>query len=237
MQIIDSGKYTTAFLKDGFTYKILHEDKKNQLNYTKLEKEYSLLKQLECVGLPIPSEISKIADDQEKICGLKYKYIEGVQFKNFRFSHKRRKKFYESISNFLYKLHKTNCPSIKKKPTNISNDIYKKMLMQNEEKIAKKKFIELDAKITLMSKVKITDLSLVHGDINDRNIILKNNGEISGVIDWSEHMLSDPAYDLAGVLVYFGEDVLNHILTQNKYSGEMQERINYYASMEFLFHL
>jgi len=237
MQIIGAGKYTTAFLKNGFTYKILHENKKNQSNYTKLEKEFFLLKQLKAFNLPIPSNISKITDEQEKICGLQYQYIEGVQYQNFRFNNKSREMFFKSITNFLYKLHKINYQFKDKKPINISKEIYPKILKQNKEKISSKKFIQLNSKIKIMSKVKPSNLSLIHGDINDRNFILKTNGEISGVIDWSEHMLSDPAYDLAGVLVYFGKDVLDYILKHKKYSGEMQERINYYASMEFLFHL
>tara|TARA_Y100001970_G_scaffold294045_1_gene446219 strand:- start:2921 stop:3634 length:714 start_codon:yes stop_codon:yes gene_type:complete len=237
MQIIGSGKYTTAFFKDGFTYKILHENKKNQSNYTKLEKEFFLLKKLEATDLPIPSNISKITDDQKKICGLKYQYIDGVQFKNFRFNKNSREIFFESITNFFHKLHLTNYQFIDKKPTNISKEIYAKILKQNKEKISSKKFIQLNSKINNMSEVKASNFSLIHGDINDGNFILKTNGTISGVIDWSEHMLSDPAYDLAGVLVYFGKDVLDYILKHNKYSEEMQERINYYASMEFLFHL
>ena len=237
MQIIGSGKNTTAYIKDSFTYKILHENKKNQSNFNKLEEEFILLKTLEGADLPVPSKISKIVDEQKKICGLQYQYIEGIQYKNFIFNNESRKKFFESLANFFYKLHKTNYQFIDKKPMNVSKEIYIKIINKNKEKISTKKFIQLNAKIKTMSAINPPDCSLVHGDINDGNIILKANGEISGIIDWSDHMLSDPAYDLAGVLVYFGKDTLNYILRQNKYSGEMQERINYYASMEFLFHL
>tara|TARA_B100001029_G_C15040687_1_gene443396 strand:- start:643 stop:1356 length:714 start_codon:yes stop_codon:yes gene_type:complete len=237
MEIIGSGKYTSAFVQNGFTYKVLHEDKKNQSNFTKLELEFSLLKILESTGLPVPSNISKIVDDEKKICGLQYQYIKGIEFKNFSFNEKSREKFLNSISDFFKKLHMIHYDSIDKKPTNISKEIYKNLLIKNKEKISRQRFLQASAKIDIMSKIKLKDLSLIHGDINDGNFILKNNGEISGVIDWSEHMLSDPAYDLAGALIYFGKDTLSHILKHNNYSGEMQERINYYASMEFLFHL
>tara|TARA_B100001142_G_scaffold69767_1_gene69961 strand:+ start:57829 stop:58542 length:714 start_codon:yes stop_codon:yes gene_type:complete len=237
MEIIGSGKYTSAFVQNGFTYKVLHEDKKNQSNFTKLELEFSLLKILESTGLPVPSKVSKIVDDEKKICGLQYQYIKGIEFKNFSFNEKSREKFLNSISDFFKKLHSINYDSIDKKPTNISKEIYKNLLIKNQEKISRQRFLQASAKIDIMSNIKIKDLSLIHGDINDGNFILKNNGEISGVIDWSEHMMSDPAYDLAGALIYFGKDTLSYILKHNNYSGEMQERINYYASMEFLFHL
>ena len=71
---------------------------------------------------------------------------------------------------------------------------------------------------------------------NNKNILVNKNGFISGIIDWTEHMYSDTAYDLAGVLIYFGTGSLNHILNYMSYSEEMNERINYYASMEYLFH-
>ena len=66
MEIIGSGKYTSAFVQNGFTYKVLHEDKKNQSNFTKLELEFTLLKKLERIGLPVPSKLSKIIDDEKK---------------------------------------------------------------------------------------------------------------------------------------------------------------------------
>ena len=50
-------------------------------------------------------------------------------------------------------------------------------------------------------------------------------------------MIGDPAYDLAGVLIYFGEETLKSLLIHENYSTEMLERINYYASMEYLFRL
>ena len=237
MEIIGSGKYTSAFVQNGFTYKVLHEDKKNQSNFTKLELEFTLLKKLERIGLPVPSKLSKIIDNEKKICGLQYQYIKGIEFKNFSFNEKSRGKFLNSISDFFKKLHNINYDSIDKKPTNISKEIYKNILIKNQEKISRPRFLQARAKKDIMSKIKLKDLSLIHGDINDGNFILKNNGEISGVIDWSEHMMSDPAYDLAGALIYFGKDTLSYILKHNNYSGEMQERINYYASMEFLFHL
>lgn len=45
--------------------------------------------------------------------------------------------------------------------------------------------------------------TVVHGDFNFRNFLVASTGELSGVIDWGDIHVGDPAVDLAVVHTYF----------------------------------
>ena len=128
--------------------------------------------------------------------------------------------------------------ALNKKKIDISKEIYINLIKKNEQNFSINKINQIKSnieKFTKKDKNYKIETSLIHGDINNKNILVDKNGFITGVIDWSEHMQNDTAYDLAGVLVYFGEGSLKYILNHMNYSEEMDERINYYASMEYLF--
>ncbi len=42
--------------------------------------------------------------------------------------------------------------------------------------------------------------ALVHGDISMAHVLASRDGALSGVIDWGDAMIADPAFDLAGLL-------------------------------------
>jgi aminoglycoside phosphotransferase (APT) family kinase protein len=49
---------------------------------------------------------------------------------------------------------------------------------------------------------------LVHGDFAAEHVLLDDDGAPTGVIDWSDAMVGDPALDLAGLLHWGGEAML-----------------------------
>nr|WP_240977318.1 aminoglycoside phosphotransferase family protein [Knoellia sp. DB2414S] len=52
-----------------------------------------------------------------------------------------------------------------------------------------------------------------HNDLGDEHIILSDDGrDVSGVIDWSDAVLGDPARDLALLAFDFGPDMLDRVL-------------------------
>ena len=46
--------------------------------------------------------------------------------------------------------------------------------------------------------------ALVHGDVSMAHLLASSDGALSGVIDWGDAMIADPALDLAGLLSGFG---------------------------------
>ncbi|HSI74919.1 MAG TPA: macrolide 2'-phosphotransferase [Lunatimonas sp.] len=59
----------------------------------------------------------------------------------------------------------------------------------------------------------------VHGDLYAGHILASENGEISGIIDWSEGQVSDPAMDFSGHCAVFGEESLKTLIREYEVLG------------------
>jgi aminoglycoside phosphotransferase (APT) family kinase protein len=53
---------------------------------------------------------------------------------------------------------------------------------------------------------------LVHGDLADEHLLLDELGRITGVIDWGDACLSDPAVDFSGLYAWLGEAFVGEVL-------------------------
>jgi aminoglycoside phosphotransferase (APT) family kinase protein len=242
MKLIGTGKFANVFKSNQYALKILHEHQINKVNSLKIQQECSLLNTLKEINIPIPKNVKEIVNESGIVCGMQYKYINGTEVKNFQFSNQTRINFNQSLLNFFEQMKKINNFEknvFNKKTLNISKEIYIDIIKKNKQNFSIYKINQIKKsieKFTKQDKNSKIETSLIHGDINNKNILVNKNGFITGIIDWSEHMHSDAAYDLAGVLIYFGKGSLKHILNHMDYSEEMDERINYYANMEYLFH-
>jgi|TARA_B110000438_G_C15733264_1_gene615143 aminoglycoside phosphotransferase (APT) family kinase protein len=242
MKLIRTGKLANIYKLNQLVLKILHENQVNEVNSLKIQQECHLLNTLKETNIPIPKNVKEIINESGIVCGIQYQYINGTEFEKFQFTNQTRKNFNQSLLTFFKQIKKINTFDkniMNKKRIDISKEIYTKIIERNEQNFSLKKLNQIQKNINQFTQQDINnniEISLVHGDINNKNILVNKNGFISGIIDWTEHMYSDTAYDLAGVLIYFGTGSLNHILNYMSYSEEMNERINYYASMEYLFH-
>jgi len=84
---------------------------------------------------------------------------------------------------------------------------------------------------------------LVHGDFVDEHVLLDGKGVVTGVIDWGDACLSDPAIDFSGLYAWLGEtfvrDVLEHyslscdvsFLEQIRFRGRCLALITYGHSL------
>ncbi len=54
--------------------------------------------------------------------------------------------------------------------------------------------------------------TFIHGDLYAGHILATNNGEITGIIDWSEGQVNDPAIDFSGHISVFGEESLKELI-------------------------
>jgi aminoglycoside phosphotransferase (APT) family kinase protein len=63
---------------------------------------------------------------------------------------------------------------------------------------------------------------LIHADISGDHLLLDETGALSGVIDFADAVVGDPALDFAGVLNDLGWRDLERVWTH--YGGEVDER-------------
>jgi len=75
------------------------------------------------------------------------------------------------------------------------------------------------------------DTVLIHGDFGASNILWDPKHErVSGVIDFGETEIGDPAYDFAGLLASYGESFIKRCLSLYPEGSKVLERINFYKS-------
>ena len=73
--------------------------------------------------------------------------------------------------------------------------------------------------------------ALVHGDLAAEHVLLDAAGSISGVIDWSDAMIGDPALDLAGLFHWGGAEMLSEALeTYGGCGAETVARARWFAA-------
>jgi len=66
--------------------------------------------------------------------------------------------------------------------------------------------------------------TFIHGDLYAGHILAAENGEVSGIIDWSEGQVSDPSVDFSGHITVFGEDSLKELIMEyDKLGGKVWE--------------
>lgn len=61
--------------------------------------------------------------------------------------------------------------------------------------------------------------TFIHGDLYAGHILADKNGEISGIIDWSEGQVGDPSVDFSGHMAVFGEQSLRDLIYWYEKSG------------------
>ncbi|WP_062515834.1 phosphotransferase family protein [Halobacillus sp. KGW1] len=84
-----------------------------------------------------------------------------------------------------------------------------------------------------LSNAKLMDFStvLIHGDFGASNILWDSKrNEITGVIDFGETEIGDPAYDFAGLLASYGQPFVERCLSLYPEGTKVLERINFYKS-------
>lgn len=61
--------------------------------------------------------------------------------------------------------------------------------------------------------------TFIHGDLYAGHILADKNGEVSGIIDWSEGQVGDPSADFSGHIAVFGEHSLRDLICRYEKSG------------------
>ncbi|MCX4679235.1 viomycin phosphotransferase [Streptomyces sp. NBC_01433] len=86
-----------------------------------------------------------------------------------------------------------------------------------------------ERELTALDALPRLTAAVVHGDPGGENVLWETSGgvpRLSGVVDWDEVTVGDPAEDLAAVGASYGEELLGRVLTLGGWAGtEMAGRI------------
>lgn len=174
-------------------------DHKNKIVIKRFENPYKMkryiriLAYLNALGFPV-NEIIDV-DFNNNI--IKLKYIEGFNLSEIYFKMEKsdKQKILNSFARLIYKLHTT----IKAKILIPFSEYIKIKYKQRIESLKNKNKIVYRFSKQLINTIdsKITELSLIHGDLNLKNVIIDENYNIVGILDWECAEYFDPLYDLA----------------------------------------
>ncbi len=62
-------------------------------------------------------------------------------------------------------------------------------------------------------------VALVHGDLHVGHILIDDSASVTGIIDWTEARVGDPAIDFAGYRTIFGDDALKRLISAYQEAG------------------
>ncbi|WP_052195268.1 phosphotransferase family protein [Deinococcus radiopugnans] len=73
-------------------------------------------------------------------------------------------------------------------------------------------------------------LAVIHGDLAAEHVFLSDRGEVTGILDWADAAIGDPARDLAGLIYWGGRAMLNAALSEyGETEAGVIERAAWYA--------
>lgn len=203
--------------------------------------EFLLLKKLKNrFSLQIPDPISSCLDESSSNPFWSYRFIEGEAFKPSHLNSLNsieREATAKEIGVFLRKMHslsdlKSDLPyedekkswkSIREKVSSYLNPYFSNKTKNNVRRV----FDKID-KLNLDYEP-----TPVHGDFGPSNILFSQEKQkITGIIDFSEVRVADPAIDLASFYspVGYGEKFLKEVMTFYEGGKDLMKRASYYAS-------
>lgn len=140
--------------------------------------------------------------------------------------------FVPSLSSFLIQLHKISCSDAVSAgisilpPEKVRENLLSDIKFVKQE-LGMEKELETRWRTWINNDKLWPNFSvLVHGDLYAGHILAERNGNITGVIDWSEVEVNDPSIDFTGHLAVFGEESLKQLLNEyEKGGGKVWDRI------------
>lgn len=194
-------------------------------NQKKLKMEIGLLRQLnKNVNLAIPNYLY-IAND---LSFAGYNIIEGMSVskeRHKRLNAKEKGFMAKQLSDFLNDLHSTSLEIAKKYGAEEENDLEEYKNFKTEvakyllPKLKKQEIEDVKNFLKIMKAIyPIKNKVLTHGDLARNNFLMKN-GKISGIIDFSDMTINDPAIDFNDLWDY-GEKFVKGVYDKYKKKDE-----------------
>lgn len=189
-------------------------------------------------------------DEDDRVKGVKYPVIEGNSLSEYpaniitcHFENAR------LLGDFLTKLHSIEVAQVNRtKLTSLHShsyweSFYKKVERQvfpffknkQQEQIAHlfERFLESYEDIPAKKVI-------IHGDLTTSNIIYnKQKGRISGIIDFTDAQIGDPAFDFAGIYWAYGPDFTKNVLSCYQSSEKTEaifKRVSNFYGLQPVFH-
>lgn len=197
---------------------------------TVLRHEVRLLRALERIdlGVETPRDAREV-DDGRTFLGTLHRYVEGTPFAaGLRGT--ARERLCADIGRFLAALHAvpidvaTHGGAIER---DLWPDVYLRLIDETLPQLgpaARAWLTQTADEFVRGGGTRHATRLLVHGDIQRKHLLVDEGGALSGVIDFGEAMVADPALDFAGVLNHLGWRDLERVWVSYEAAGGRIDR-------------
>ncbi|WP_079526376.1 phosphotransferase family protein [Halobacillus hunanensis] len=197
--------------------------------------------------LEIP-KYSSLYNENQELIGVSYRKIPGQPLASVKSSHVCTSANAKLIADFLTKLHRLprHQPSlVKRLSDSLTTTHWAKLLSSIEEKLFPYFSDLYRAEITdtfsqFIQSPSVHSKTTVHGDLTASNLLIDQEKQImTGVIDFTDAMWADPAFDFGGFYWTYGgcftKDILAHYDTdENK--DHIYKRVREFYGLQPVFH-
>jgi len=239
------GTYNTFFVKDEYIFRFPDKALYNKKGYKLITREVEFLDTIrKLISIQIPQPLIVSEDESSPFVG--YKKIPGISLSRVfsKTKDNEKEKIGKEIASFLTKLHSKEIFNVVRdkfhKDEDLSTMQYRKKWQEYRMKMEKLVYPQLRVKERkwhnslfdnfLEKKNNFVFLPTVtHGDFDTSNILVNpENYEITGIIDFEDASIGDPAYDLG----FIDEGKLFFNAVFENYEGfkdsAIKERIKFY---------
>lgn len=242
------------FIKEGWdNYVLLAEERtifrfpRFQDDWDKLQNEASLLNRIsEDLPLKVPdAKFENLPTDHNYLRFSHYPVIPGKALRYGSLKFTDQESLAVDLSNFLKVLHSLDTDrlyglNVRRMDRKNTERRYSEILKDFDQNI----FPLLDALSVARLESGFSDFFsgldtmpdpvLIHGDIGQGNVLYdRYSSRITGIIDWEDSLIADPAFDLAGVLEYFHDNFFRRVLSayMNTTDKGFLQRVRFYSQI------
>jgi aminoglycoside phosphotransferase (APT) family kinase protein len=185
-----------------------------------LALEPRLLPALEAGGVPfVPHGMTLLTDEEGHILATAHEYVDGVDARSLpRTTGRRREELTRDFGRFLGALHsfpRSEAASLGVPDVDLWREHYVPLIEAARPHLATQTRGWLDTlceRFVAEGGVPESPRVLIHGDVDGRNVMLHHDGSLSGIIDFSDCMIADPALDFACILNDWSWSFLERLL-------------------------
>ena len=185
-----------------------------------LEREVRLLPALEAhiTTAETPRDATVIRDHSGAFVAAVHRYVEGDPPSTRPIRGRKRERLAAQIAAFLRELHAVPRTVAKRhgvRETDLWPDRYQPLIANTLPHLGPPGRTWLDAQAAHFEAAGGTSNAprvLVHGDLSGDHLLLDEDSNLSGVIDFGDAMIADPALDFAGILNEFSWSFLERVL-------------------------
>jgi aminoglycoside 2''-phosphotransferase len=216
-EVIGEGWCTVAYRVGPLVVRVPNSDHHAKA----LALEPRLLPALEAAGVPfVPHGMTLLTDEEGRILATAHEYVDGVDARSLpRTTGGRREELTRDFGRFLGALH--GFPAEKAVRLGVPDvdlwaDHYVPLIEAARPHLATQTRGWLDAlceRFVAEGGVPESPRVLIHGDVDGRNVMLHHDGSLSGIIDFSDAMVADPALDFACILNDWSWPFLERVLS------------------------